>query len=389
VGSYSDADALGAGLHHALQDAAEALRAAALEPESAPLTEGAPQSEAAMSRDVAQAVAVSPAMQSGRDVASQPSAVASAPQALGVSPAIVSGRDVASQPSAVSLRSAATPASAASLLREVASPAAASASAASALKLPAAAPLRQAAQEALDEAQEEHQTVEQVLSADDAVVESFPDAASAARALALLTAPPTVEMPAAQEPQPLPQRPAPKLPRSVERAIAVTQPFQAPAPQVQLTDTLSVSPELVQEGAVALSLEDSGAFRLRRSKLPRVLGGVGAALLAGALVVGGVMSSRKPTLTAPVLRAPVAVRAEVVAPTPPPQVEEEDLAPLPTPRPARARKVPVAPVQAAAPVEAPAEAPAKAASAASGSESDFGFLEPGEQPGPELKRPQL
>jgi hypothetical protein len=245
------------------------------------------------------------------------------------------------------------------------------------------------APEAHDDAlEEEHQTVEQVLSADDAVVESFPDAASAARALALLTASPTVEMPAAQAPQPvLIPRPAPKLPRSVERAIAVTQPFEAPAPQVQLTDTLSVSPELVQEGAVALSLEDSGAFRLRRSKLPRVLGGVGAALLGAALVVGVALSGKKPKVTAPVLRAPVAVAVEAVAAVPPPQVEVEDLAPLPTTRPLRARRVAAAPAQAAAPVEAPAEAAPKAASPAP--DSDFGFLEPGEPPGPELKRPQL
>lgn len=208
-----------------------------------------------------------------------------------------------------------------------------------------------------------------------------------ASAPALVVEPAPAASPALElQPAPAPQ--VIKPPRSVERAIAVTQPFAASPEQVQLTDTLSVAPELVEQGAMALSLEDSGAFRLRRSKLPMVLAGVGAAVL-GVVLVAALSSGRSKPMAAAVSKAPAPTRAKAVvvaAPVEPTVEEDDELAPLPTPRPPRARKsaaaVQPAPVLASEPAAAvPSTPPA--------SEADFGFLEPGEKPTEELKRPQL
>lgn len=166
----------------------------------------------------------------------------------------------------------------------------------------------------------------------------------------------------------------------------------APAPSVALNDSLSVSPELLADGAMTLSAAEVEAIHANNRRVWMVFGGVmGAALALIGVVV--MLATRTPETVA-VPAQPAAkvapVKRAAVAP-----VVLDELTPLtkiakPPPKPA-ARPVsqdvaPVVEAEAAPvePVEQPVVAPPAEKSAAA---ADFNFLDSAEAPRSELKRP--
>jgi serine/threonine protein kinase len=176
----------------------------------------------------------------------------------------------------------------------------------------------------------------------------------------------------------------------------VPPPLPVP-PNVQLTESVSVSPELHQAGARAVT---APVEEERRGK--RTLGAVGGALagvIAALLFVAFSLAARptpRPATVAPPASQPSLTKPAVVAA----HAEDEDLAPLPH-LPTRAKATLRPPVQAreprhAEPSTSPALAPAAptepqaaapVAPPAPAKESDFSFLEGAEAPHAELKRP--
>ncbi len=162
-------------------------------------------------------------------------------------------------------------------------------------------------------------------------------------------------------------------------------------PSVVMNDSLSVSADLLAEGAVTLSAEEVAAIQANNRKVWMVFGGVvGAAIALIGVVV--MLATQDPEQTVAPVAPLVAVVAPRVAAPVAPRVFEE-LFPLPrlkaapknVARPARAAVVetePEAPaVVETAPVAAPAPVAEKSAAA------DFNFLESAEAPRSELKRP--
>ncbi len=210
---------------------------------------------------------------------------------------------------------------------------------------------------------------------------------------------------------------------AVQAALAVEPPAPSnvvPLKAVQLTESVSVSPDLAQAGARAVTLEvplPPDAPPVATDKR-WVWAMAAAAALVAAVAVGllvKTMSSPEtvaapavvppaPVVVAPVVvpaprPSPVVVEAVVTTPTPVSVLVEEELAPLPPPRlhartvlspraslaPRRALESPVVsgPVLPASPSAAPVVEHARPQSA------DYGFLEGGEAPSEPLKRPRL
>lgn len=172
-------------------------------------------------------------------------------------------------------------------------------------------------------------------------------------------------------------------------AVVAPPPVQA---SVALTENLSVSPQLVADGAVTLSEDEVRALRADSRKVWVLFGGIAAAALALVAVVVMLATSQK---TVVVPAAPVA-KPGTAKPAPRPVAPAlEELVPLPKLAKPVAPKL-VAP-KAATPVEpAPAPvlvenakdvAPEEPAKVASPRDSDFSFLEAAEAPRSELKRP--
>ncbi|MFO0599615.1 MAG: protein kinase [Myxococcaceae bacterium] len=170
----------------------------------------------------------------------------------------------------------------------------------------------------------------------------------------------------------------------VEHTVATPAPaVGAVSTSVSLHENVSVAPELVADGAMALSAEEVAALQLSSRRAWMVFGGIaGAALALIAAIV--VLAHQKND----VVVTPAPVVAPKVVPAPAPVVKAEpldELTPLPrlpkaAARPALApRPVVAAPAPVAAPVEEtkPVEAPKP---------PDFSFLE-AEGPKNELKRP--
>ncbi|MEW6432636.1 MAG: protein kinase [Myxococcota bacterium] len=180
----------------------------------------------------------------------------------------------------------------------------------------------------------------------------------------------------------------------VAEAVAVSP------PAVQMTDTISVSHELAQAGAVTLSADEVEALQRSRRQVILVAGGLGGAILALLLVAFTLATAHAEPTVVP------APRPATVEPATRAVDAEEELAPLPNlSRPLRPDAAPAAkaePAKAAAPAKAEpvtkTEAPAKAAAPESDSVAepapestaapDFGFLDTtAEAPTNELKRP--
>jgi serine/threonine protein kinase len=177
---------------------------------------------------------------------------------------------------------------------------------------------------------------------------------------------PTMEMMAVMGESLAPTPTVPMLP--VAQIIAATA--TAPTASVQLTETISVSEDLHEAGARAVST---------KGPLMMTAGLVGA--VAAMALVAASLWSRHPAAPAPV--AAVTPRVVVAAPAPTP---DEDLVPL-TPRSRRVARAehprPAPAPAAAAPREVEVEMVVPAAPA-----SDFSFLEEqGERSHAELKRP--
>lgn len=166
----------------------------------------------------------------------------------------------------------------------------------------------------------------------------------------------------------------------------------APAPSVALNDSLSVSPELLADGAMTLSAAEVEAIHANNRRVWMVFGGVmGAALALVGVVV--MLATRTPEAVAvpakpaakvaPVKRAAV---APVVLDELTPLTKIAKPAPKPAARPVRQDAAPVVEAEAAPvePVEQPVVAPPAEKSAAA---ADFNFLEGAEAPRSELKRP--
>ncbi|MDP1823546.1 MAG: protein kinase [Archangium sp.] len=184
------------------------------------------------------------------------------------------------------------------------------------------------------------------------------------------------------------------------RAESVAAPVVAPvevkpavpaAPSVALNDSLSVSPELLADGAMTLSAAEVEAIHANNRRVWMVFGGVmGAALALIGVVV--MLATRTPeAVAAPVKPAVLAVPAQKAALAPvldelTPLSKIAKPAPKPAARPARQDVAPVVAAEAAPaePVEQPVVAPPAEKSAAA---ADFNFLEGAEAPRSELKRP--
>ncbi len=175
------------------------------------------------------------------------------------------------------------------------------------------------------------------------------------------------------------------VPAQVKPAVVVT-------PSVALNDSLSVSPELLADGAMSLSAEEVEAIHANTRQVWMVFGGVvGAALALIGVVVMLATATPEPVVvahptpkTVKPVKAPVAPRVELDELTPLTRVAPK-AAPAPAKSP-RAARVESAPVEAAPePVTVPSvleQAPERSANAA-----DFSFLEGAEAPRSELKRP--
>ena len=160
---------------------------------------------------------------------------------------------------------------------------------------------------------------------------------------------------------------------------------------VALNDSLSVSPELLADGAMTLSAEEVEAIHANSRRVWMVFGGVvGAALaLIGVVVMLAtrtpevVAPSARPALVAAPVKAPVAVAPVLDELTPLPRLPKA--APKNVAHPARHEAAPVVEAeQSPAPVEPPAAPVAETKSANAG---DFNFLDGAEAPRSELKRP--
>lgn len=156
--------------------------------------------------------------------------------------------------------------------------------------------------------------------------------------------------------------------------------FEAVRSSVPLNDAISLSPELLADGAAAVSDEEVAAFDAARRRVWMMLGAFGGAAL-GLFVVVIALAHREPQVVVPA--APVA--AVQPAPVKP---ELDELAPLPR------IAAPPKPVRRAAPVEvvkpAPVEVAAPVAEAPVVTEPEkFEFLDGAEAPKSELKRPEM
>ena len=184
------------------------------------------------------------------------------------------------------------------------------------------------------------------------------------------------------------------------------EPVAATPASVQMTDTISVSHELAQAGAVTLSADEVEAIQRSRRQVLLVAGGLGGAILALLLVAFMLATSHAEPVVVPAPR-PASVQPAKPAPA---QADADDvLAPLPniplSPRaktPVKAEPAKVEPVKAEAPAK---PAPVKAAEAVEAkpepkpvekaepatpptAASDFEFLDSSaEAPSNELKRP--
>jgi len=191
--------------------------------------------------------------------------------------------------------------------------------------------------------------------------------------------------------------PAPDVVRiptqEIEAVAAVAAPVEVvvpAAPSVALNDSLSVSPELLADGAMTLSAEEVEAIHANHRKVWMVFGGLAGAAIAliGVVVMLATQTpapvvAPRPAAPAKTVKAPVAAKPELEELTPLSKVAPK--APKSAPRAAKAEPVAVeqnAPVTVPAVVEQPQPAPEKSANA-----SDFNFLEGAEAPRSELKRP--
>ncbi|MCC6337167.1 MAG: protein kinase [Myxococcales bacterium] len=186
----------------------------------------------------------------------------------------------------------------------------------------------------------------------------------------------------------------------------------ASAPAVQMTDTISVSHELHQAGAVTLSADEVQAIVRSRRQVIVVAAGLGGAILALMLVVFLLAQSRGEPQAAPPPRPAVvapSAPARPVVPKARPSLLDDELAPLPQlplfpSRPA-AKPSPKAVARPARPAPEPAAAPVQLAAPSETSETsetsqvvtpdptdaqDFSFLDSSaEAPTSELKRPRM
>jgi hypothetical protein len=173
-------------------------------------------------------------------------------------------------------------------------------------------------------------------------------------------------------------------------AVEVKPASPAPAPSVALNDSLSVSPELLADGAMTLSAAEVEAIHTNNRRVWMVFGGVmGAALALVGVVV--MLATRTPETVAvpakpaakvaPVKRAAV---APVVLDELTPLTKIAKPAPKPVSHPLRAAPVVEADATPAEPVEQPVVRPPAEKSAAA---ADFNFLDGAEAPRSELKRP--
>lgn len=170
----------------------------------------------------------------------------------------------------------------------------------------------------------------------------------------------------------------PTLEIEAVRLEAASPPALAPAvlPSVALNDSLSVSPELLADGAMTLCADEVEALHVNTRSVWMLLGGVAGAAVALVGVV--VMLATQPV--APVDTLPLTPAPAKHEPAPAPVIELDELTPLPKLKVVRTVRPP-RPVVEAAPVpveEVKAEQPAAA---------DFTFLEGAEAPRSELKRP--
>lgn len=187
--------------------------------------------------------------------------------------------------------------------------------------------------------------------------------------------------------------------QEIEAVAAVAAPVEVKpvevvvpaAPSVALNDSLSVSPELLADGAMTLSAEEVEAIHANHRKVWMVFGGlVGAALaLIGVVVMLATQTpppvvAPRPAAPAKTVKAKVAAKPELEELTPLSKVAPK--APRSAPRAAKVESAPVVeaqqPVSVPAVVEQPQPVPEKSANA-----SDFSFLEGAEAPRSELKRP--
>ena len=159
------------------------------------------------------------------------------------------------------------------------------------------------------------------------------------------------------------------------------------ASSVALNDSLSVSPELLADGAMSLSAEEVAAIQANSRRVWMVFGGVvGAALALIGVVV--MLASRTP---APVVLVAPAHPAQVKAVTAPVAVKPEldELTPLSKVTP-KAKSATRARHETAAPVVEADETPAGPTAPVAETKSanaDFNFLDSAEAPRSELKRP--
>jgi hypothetical protein len=178
------------------------------------------------------------------------------------------------------------------------------------------------------------------------------------------------------------------------RAEAASLPVPAApvaAPSVALNDSLSVSPELLADGAMTLSAEEVAAIHANSRRVWMVFGGVvGAALaLIGVVVMLATRTPDPVVLAAPAhpaavktVQAPVAVKPEL-----------DELTPLSKVTPKAksvqhaARHETAAPVVEAEETPAPAPEPTAPVAETKSATADFNFLDGAEAPRSELKRP--
>ena len=162
------------------------------------------------------------------------------------------------------------------------------------------------------------------------------------------------------------------------------------APSVALNDSLSVSADLLAEGAMTLSAEEVEAIHANTRRVWMVFGGiVGAALALIGVVV--MLATQQPAaaVMAPVhpvtrtVKAPIAARPALDELTPLTKVAQKAAPAKTSARPGKVERVPVVEAEPApAPAVETAPMPEKSANAA-----DFNFLEGAEAPRSELKRP--
>ena len=173
-----------------------------------------------------------------------------------------------------------------------------------------------------------------------------------------------------------------------EASLPVPQ-APAAAPSVALNDSLSVSPELLADGAMTLSAEEVAAIHANSRRVWMVFGGVvGAALaLIGVVVMLATRTPPPVVVTAPAhpavqqARAPASVKREL-----------DELTPLSKVAPKAKSATRGARHETAAPVVEAEETPASSEPTAPVAETksanaDFNFLDGAEAPRSELKRP--